>query len=468
MNDTQSYSQQEFVEINLKDLLLSVLLHWKKILAAALVMAILASVLVGVKDFIALSDKDASAAKSDEYNRLVEDYERSSAQLQKKIEDTELELVRQEKYRETALMLLIDPYDVYTEKFSYFVDTNYEIVPSQYYQNPDYTATIASAYVSEIEGMDFDSVLSNAGKTKYTTYNPVSGNTLKLVNAVAKGSGIVEITIYGDNDEQLDIIKDSIVETLTAKQAEFSRLIGNHSLELISSGRKVSVNKEFVALKEAFNKNFETLTADLDDAKTSLSELSMPANTVPSGKNLVKRTIKYFVIGGVVGAFLACFALALYLVGSNKMMNPEELTRRFSVPVLGMMNSDAMPKVKSLLARGLGVVPNASSEDAAEYIASSFKLHTKDKPYKKLVLVGTASEEDMDKVRDSISPLLEGVEIVVAGDTNKSPKALREIADDATIVCVEKWQKSNMNDIENEVRTVKAAGNSPVGVVVVD
>lgn len=72
------------MEINLKDLILSVLLHWKKILTAALIMAILASVLVGVKDFIALSDKDASAAKSDEYNRLVEDYERSSAQLDRK------------------------------------------------------------------------------------------------------------------------------------------------------------------------------------------------------------------------------------------------------------------------------------------------------------------------------------------------------------------------------------------------
>ena len=468
MNDTQSYSQQEFVEINLKDLLLSVLLHWKKILAVALIMAILASILVGVKDFIALSDKDASAAKSDEYNRLVEDYERSSAQLQKKIEDTELELVRQEKYRETALMLLIDPYDVYTEKFSYFVDTNYEIVPSQYYQNPDYTATIASAYVSEIEGMDFDSVLSNAGKTKYTTYNPVSGNALKLVNAVAKGSGIVEITIYGDNDEQLDIIKASIVETLTAKQDEFSRLIGNHSLELISSGRKVSVNKDFVALKEAFNKNFETLTADLDDAKTSLSELSMPANTVPSGKNLVKRTIKYFVIGGLLGAFLGAFAVAVYLIGTNKLMNPEEITRRYSLPVLGMMNSDAMPKVKRLLAKGLGVVTDASPDEEAEYIASSFKLHAMDKTCSKLLLLGTAGEEAMESVKEKIGSLLDGVEIVVAGDTNKSSKALLELAGDSAIVCVEKWQKSSLGDIENEMRTIKAAGKSPVGVVVVD
>lgn len=468
MNDTQSYSQQEFIEISLKDIILSVLLHWKKILAVALVMAILASLYIGAKDFITLSDKDAAAAKSDEYNRLVEDYERSSAQLQKKIEDTELELVRQEKYRETALMLLIDPYDVYTEKFSYFVDTNYEIVPSQYYQNPDYTATIASAYVSEIEGMDFDSVLNDAGKTKYTTYNPVSGNALKLVNAVAKGSGIVEITIYGDNDEQLDIIKASIVETLTAKQDEFSRLIGNHSLELISSGRKVSVNKDFVALKEAFNKNFETLTADLDDAKVALSELSMPANTVPSGRNLLKRTIKYFVIGGLLGAFLGTFAVAVYLIGTNKLMNPEEITRRYSLPVLGMMNSDAMPRVKRLLAKGLGVVTDASPDEEAEYIASSFKLHAMDKPCSKLLLLGTAGEEAMEAVKEKIGSLLDGVEIVVAGDTNKSSKALLELAGDAAIVCVEKWQKSSLGDIERELRTIRAAGKNIVGAVVVE
>jgi len=468
MNDTQTYSQQDFVEIRLKDLILSVLLHWKKILCIALVMAVLASLYTGIKEMLALSDQQAAEAKREEYNKLLEDYERTSTQLQKKIEDTETELVRQENYRETALMVLIDPYDVHTEKFSYFVDTNYEIAPSQYYQNPDHTSTIARAYVLEIQGIDFDSVLSDAGKTKYTTYNPVSGNELKLVNASAKDSGILEITIYGDNDEQLDIIKSSVVETLSAKQEEFSRLIGNHTLELISSGRKVSVNKDFVALKEAFNKNFETLSADLEAARKSLSELVAPENTAPSRINLAKRTIKHFVIGGVLGVFLGTFAVAVYLIGTNKLMNPEEITHRYNVPVLGVMNSDTMPRIRKLVAKGLGAATDASPDEKAEYIASSFKLHTKDNPCSKLLLLGTAGEEAMESIKEKIGALLDGIEIVTAGNTNKSSKALRELAGDAAIVCVEKWQKSSLGDIENEMRTIKAAGKAPVGVVVVD
>ena len=474
MNDTQSNSQQEFIEINLKDLILSVFLHWKKILCIALIVAVLASLYIGVKEIRVLSDKDAAEAKLEEYNNLMEDYERSSAQLNKKIEECETELTRQEKYRESALILFIDPYDVHTEKITYFVDTDYEIIPSQYYQDPNHTATVANAYVSEIDSIDFDAVLNEDGENNLTLYNPVSGNALKLVNATANGSGIVEITIYADSDERLDLIKSSIVSTLENRQAEFDELICEHALKLLSDVRKVSVNKDFVTLRDSFNKNFETLSTDLEKSKESLSELTMPTNTAPSKKNAIKNTVKYFVIGFILGAVISVLAIAIYLILANKMMNPADITRRYSLPVLGTLSSGAMPKMKRFAASRLGMSTDSSAEEQAKYIENKYLLHLDDYNLRhKIILIGTAGAEAMENVKERLTQVLDGPEkpeIIVAGDVNKSSNALEILCGrvDASIVCVEKWQKSNMGDIENEMRIIKASEKNLVGVVVVE
>ena len=465
MSENQLNYQQDMVEVNLKDLFFSVLLHWKKILIVALIVALLISGYIGVKGLSEFSDRDASSEKRAEYQRLVDDYERNVAQIQKKIDDIESELVRQEKYRETSLMLLIDPYDVHTEKFSYYVDTNYEIAPSQYYQNPDYTDTIANAYAAEIDGIDYDDVISEASGKALTTHNPVSGSNLKLVTtAVKPDTGIVEVTIYGDTDEQLDLLRKAITEAIQTRKADFDRLIGTHNLELLSDTRKVSVNKDFVALRDTFNTNFETLSTNLETTKDSLSELEMPVNNVPSRRNIAKRVIKYFVLGGIAGLLMMACAIAVYLIGANALINPEDLSRRHGIPVLGTFAITDQGPLNKLVQKWMGITESA---EAGEYIASSLKLRTQGKAYDKVLLTGTASDEDIDKLRIAMEQVLKDTPVVVAGNVNKSPKALSELkGENIAVVCVEKCWESSSDAISGGVQLIKATNHDIVGAVV--
>lgn len=465
MNERDSYYNRDMIEINLKDLLLAVILYWKKVLVIAVIFAILAAGYVGIKGLTAFLDKDSASETREEYLRLVDDYERNSAQIKQKIEDIESELERQKAYRESSVMLLIDPYNVHTEKVSYFVDTNYEIAPSQYFQNPDYTFTIANAYAAEIEGIDFDEVINASGGKKLTTHNPVSGSILKLVSAVVKpDTGIVEITIYGKTDEQVDLLRYSIDEVLAAKKDEYDRLIGAHNLALLSDTRVVSVNKDFVLLRDTFNTNYDTLSEELDTTKQTFSELEMPVNNVPTKRNIAKRVIKYLVLGGVVGLFLAVFGVVAYFALGNKLLNPEDMSRRFGVRVLGTLNTQEAKGINRLAAKCLGI---PAEESNSEYITSSLKLHTQGKSYDKIMLVGTASDEEMNKLKDIISPKLNNINVEVAGNVTNSSKALKELeSGNIGVICVEKYQKSSYEAIESELQIVEATNHDVIGAVV--
>ena len=465
MNDSQSYDKQDLVEIDLRDLFLSVLLQWKKVFIIALLIALLASGYVTAKGLSAYYDRESAAEKSEEYQRLRNDYERNVAQMEKKINDIEAELVRQEMYGETSLILLINPYEVHTEKISYFIDTNYEIAPSQYYQNPDYTATIVNAYAAEIEGIDFDGIINSGSQTKLTSHNPVSGSGLKLVNTVTKPeSGIIEITIYGDSDARVELMKKAIIEKLSAKKGDFDQLIGTHNLEVLSDTKKVLVNKDFVALRDTFNANFDTLSTNLEKAQQELDGLDVPVNNVPSRRNTAKKAIKYFVAGGILGAILGCCWIAWRLMFTGKLMSVDALEKKSNISILGVIAKSQPGRIKKWILEQQGIHAGMNADDMAEYVASNIRLKSNEKS-RKIMLFGTVSEEDLELVKSMLSQELDGRIIEIAGDINKSSKAIKTLAEDADIICVEKLQKSNYADVSNEVRIINGTGKNIIGTV---
>ena len=340
MNDMKSYFSRDTMEVKTKDLFLSVLLRWKKVLLIALIFALLLSgyvVLNGVKK---LGDNASILETQAEYQRLLDDYERNRAQAEKKIEDIETELDRQGKYRDTSVMLLVNPYAVHVERISYFVDTDYEIVPSQYYQNPDYTNTLTNAYTQEIDGMDFDEVVIKAsGDSSLNTHNPVNGNNLRLVTTMVKDeSGIFTVTIYGDSSERVDVIKEAITEQIESRKADFDKMIGTHNLEVVSETSTVSVVKDFVMLRDAFNSNYDKASADLEVAKTNLDNLEEPKDSTISMRNIIERAVKYFILGFIVGLAIAVLLVAGYLVQGEKLLNPIAFARELSIPSMGVIS----------------------------------------------------------------------------------------------------------------------------------
>ena len=73
-----------------------------------------------------------------------------------RIDNLENNLEQQQYIQERSIMLEMDPYNIYEAIISYYVDTNYEIVPELYYQDPNYTAVITNSYNAAIQRLDLD------------------------------------------------------------------------------------------------------------------------------------------------------------------------------------------------------------------------------------------------------------------------------------------------------------------------
>lgn len=80
----------------------------------------------------------------------------------------------------------------------------------------------------------------------------------------------------------------------------------------------------------------DQLDISLKQKTKELSELAEPKNNLLSKGSVLKSAVKYAVLGGVLGAFIAVFFLCVAFLMSDKLVNEKELKRRYGIMVLGV------------------------------------------------------------------------------------------------------------------------------------
>ena len=132
MDSYQNYEQ----EIDLKDLMFAVLRRWRPIILIAIIFALLLGGFKAVRGLGQMKDAEYVASKQQEYDNSMDQYEMSKERLEKEIENIKASLESQNDYMENSVLMNINPYDEYTTAVSFYVATDYQIMPGMAYQNP--------------------------------------------------------------------------------------------------------------------------------------------------------------------------------------------------------------------------------------------------------------------------------------------------------------------------------------------
>ena len=173
----------------------------------------------------------------------------------------------------------------------------------------------------------------------------------------------------------------------------------------------------------------------------------------------------YAVIGAAAGLFLAAGYLALKIILEDRLNSTEEIAQRYGVPVLGTFgNGRKVTKLDRSVSGRLGVDPGRSVSDAAEFIAANVRLYMKDGG--KLVLAGTCGDEKLNALKETLAPLLDGIELSTAGNINESAAAVGALQEQDAVICAETWKKAAHKEIRRELQTVSDSGCRNLGVVV--
>ena len=133
---------EEYIEINLREMLFYVLRRWKSVLAAGLVLAVLLGGAKAAMEYKTMMDPE-------EQQKLEEDLRRYDVQLrqyEELIEKSKEKLDAQQEYIDRAVLMKADWRNVYVAEATYYVDSGYQILPGNNYQDTDKTALLTWHY----------------------------------------------------------------------------------------------------------------------------------------------------------------------------------------------------------------------------------------------------------------------------------------------------------------------------------
>lgn len=459
-------NMEEIVEINLTELVWSVLRHWRGILLGMLILGLLLGGFSFLKGYGNLKDEEMVKERSEAYRRAVEEYEMQKTTLEKQRENLQMEKEILEEQAKNSIMLSIDQYNVYVARASYYVNTHYEIAPQQYYQNPDYTAVITNNYRLSVRRLSLDEIVASPEEPNITARNPISGNSVALVNTdTDTANGVFSIMLFADTQEHLDRMFDRVKETIRNQEKLLNEVIGEHSVGVLLEEVYTDVETAFGALQDAFDKRVETNQTGIRENEQALEALEEPVDETPTMKAALGSGIK----SGLIGLFLGLVLMLIYhgtkIILQNRLNSAEELKRRYQLPVLGVFGEKEKQgcRLDQNLRRKLLAQEEKTPEEAARYIASHVKLQGSGA--RRLLLVGTCSRERLELLKNALEGFLSDMEISAGGNVNESFEALNALAGNTAVVCVEAWLKASHRDIRNELDTVKASGNQNIGFI---
>lgn len=495
MEQSQTYhvNKEKVNEINFADLIYYILLNWRRILLGALVFCSLLACLKLVRGFISLGREDLSETQKT-YERSYEEYMIMKSQLEGQADELAQSIKENEDYQRQSILMNLNPNAAYKSTLTYAVN---DIVDTSWVMSGTETLLVANRKINSILGsyvslVQNGTILQGIQKEIGTQIEKKYIAELIYVQADYQ-SDLLHITVFGDNKKQVQTISDAIEKEIQNAKLRISTAAGEHRLELISSyiGNDVdtsvligsipeygrSEDASYQTSIERLQQNEADIVTDLRDqlmdCNNQLSELKEPAEPEGTSRGaIVKSSIKFGILGFVIGAFIMAYFYGLHYVGSGKLMTSDEIQDTYMIPVIAAYKA---PKCKhpnaidKFINRIYGISEKKSCLSEVYTLASSNLLaRLENSAIVKILLVGNANTEVFDRTVSEMREKLNDsdVEVIVAGNINENCNAIQKLQKAEKIVLIEQAGVSRKKDIKRELQTLRDLKKEIVGAIV--
>lgn len=463
MEPNNNYEQ----EIDLKDLMFTVLRRWRPIIVIAVVFAVLLGGLKTLKGISQLSDEEYVKKNQEEYDMNLEQYTSTKERLEKEITNLQENIESQQEYKEKSILMNINPYDEYVETATFYIATDYEIMPGMVYQNPNTATSILKAYMSIAQnGEMYNYVL---GKMK----NKMGIRYLKELVKIEPdySNNMLDITVIGDTRKTASEVMGYIKDSIASSGESITQAIGEHENNLVDESQFVTVDLELDRIQKDFSTNMDQLDTSLKAKTKELSDLEEPKNSLLSKMSVLKSAIKYAVLGGVLGAFMMVFFLCVAFLMSDKLVNEKELKRRYGIMVLGVFKRQNKKRAFAFVDKWLDKIEGIAlremeDERTFSVVAANAMNYMEQGSVKDVLLVGTVDSEKLEQVRVGLSSLLGSAVLNVGGNLGKDAQAIKKAASCDAVIIVEQRGLSMFGGIEQELDLVRSLSKKVIGCIV--
>ena len=474
-------------EIDLLDMIADILSHWRGLLIAL----VLGAILMGAFSYTR-SYRDVQNMQSQKVNDAVMDemaIDERLAQLGENMDESQLaavlttvdderELELRNEYVQDSIYMQLDPLHVAQEELVYNIQgrnengvpglgTIYKDIISGVglYDWVEQQTGIETAYVRELisTSVDFSLKFSN-------------GDTVSI-----GGCDSLKITISGTDAETCGKITEAVKTYIEQQQEKLSFKLGSHELILLSESAGTVVSTDVMKQQVDYRNTICNLETTIAAAKAGFSEdqkqyyaLLMNENGLEDitdaeqDNEAADKTVaaspavskKYVVLGAVLFAFGYAAILCMGYIFNSRIRVNDELQDLYGIPQIGLVVKDS--KKKLFLDKWINNLRHYgkrefTAEQSMELAFAALKIAAVKNGLKSVCLVGCNLAAGADKVCEGLKAALEkeGITVTILNNVLYDAEAMEKLGTAKGAVLVEKAGSTLYNEITVELELLR-------------
>lgn len=485
-------------EIDLLDMIADILSHWRGLLVALIIGAVLMGGFSYVKSYRNVqSEQEAEEPELDEMSA-----EEQLAHLEDSLSDSEKisvvatvdderEYVYKDTYYRESIYMHLDPLNIARTELVYRIQA----------EDGSLAQRLGTVYKNIAGGVGlYDWVEQQAGIAAEYAAELISVSTDPAIfvgngaQNISIGSDSLKVTVMQKDEKTCEQLAEAVNSYMEEQQKNLAEKLGSHELILLSEtsgkiistdmmGRQIDYGNQLINLKagiasakagftEDQQKYYDLLTwkeetreAEMDQKDTTTEE--EPVLASPSVSK------KYVLLGAVLFAFVYAGILFLIYIFNSKIRVSDELQSLYHIPQIGVVVKDS--KKKFILDKWVDDLRHYGkrkfdAEQSMELAFAAVKIAAVKSKLSNMCLMGCNLSAGAGKVCESLKAALEkeGIQVTVLDNVLYNAESMEKIDAVTGVVLVEKAGSTLYNEIANELALLKRQDIAVLGGIIVE
>lgn len=484
-------------EIDLLDMIADVLSHWRGLIVALVLGAVLLGGFSYMKSLRTVQNVQQPETVVQEETTVEEQLTQLEQSLDDKSLATVLAVVDDEKeydlkktYSENSIYMQLNPLQTVQTELIYQVQTADGSMDGQ----------LGALYTSLLNNVGlYDWVAQQTGIEAGYVGELISAETVSSLTILSKemtlGTNCIKVSILQSDTKACQKLSDAVKAYMSEEQKKLNDEFGQHALVLVSETIGSIMNKNLMNEQIRSRNEIASLQSTIAAAKADFTEEQkqyyelvtweeaehseqpeQPAQSVTAEENPVPTPAvskKYILLGAVLFAFVYAVVICMAYIFNTKLRVSDELQSIYGIPQIGLVVRESGRKVfldkwvDSLRHYGKR---KFTAEQSMELAFAAIKITAVKNGLNNICLMGCNMSAGADKVCESLKAALEKEQISVSVLDNVlyDAEAMEKMDAMQGAVLVEKAGSTLYNEVVGELELLKRQDIRVLGGIIVE
>lgn len=480
-------------EINLLDMIADILSHWRGLIVALVLGAILFGGASYTRSFRTVQNaQQQESAMQDEatvqaqLSRLEQNLDAKSRATVLTVLDDEKEYDLKKTYSENSIYMQLNPLQTVQTELIYQVQTADGSMDGQ----------LGALYTSLLNNVGlYDWVAQQTGIETGYAGELISAETVSSLTIPSKemtlGTNCVKVSILQSDAEACQKLAEAVKTYISEEQKQLNSELGQHALVLVSETTGSVMNKALMDEQIKCRNEIASLQSTIAATKADFTEeqkqyyelltweeaeqLEQPAQKVTAEENPIPTPAvskKYVLLGAVLFAFVYAVVICMVYIFNTRLRESDKLQSIYGIPQIGLIVRESGRKVfldkwvDSLRHYGKR---KFTAEQSLELAFAAIKIAAVKNGLNNICLMGCNMSAGADKVCESLKAALEKEQISVSILDNVlyDAEAMEKMDAMQGAVLIEKSGSTLYNEVVDELELLKRQDIRVLGGIIV-